>query len=177
MTGHGLVTVDARDGDDPSRASAHQRHRRLHRRDERLHRDREGALDVVRLLVEHRPERRRRRVGHEDVEATEGLADPLDDGADGVRLSQIEGQGDGAPTEALDVLGRLVRGGGVAGVGDRTIGAGSREGERDGASHAPGAAGHDGNTPGEPVQRPNFRKSTGRFSTNAFRRSIASSVW
>jgi hypothetical protein len=127
--------------------------------------------------VQHRPERRRRRVGHEDVEATEGLADPLDDGDDGVRLSEVEGQGEGAPTKALDLLGRLVPGGGVAAVGDRAIGAGSREREGDGAPHAPRAAGDDGDAPGEPAHLRNFRKSTGRFSTNAFRPSIASSVW
>jgi hypothetical protein len=123
--------------------------RGLRHRHEGVHRDREGAADIVRLLLQHRAKGGGRRVRHQHVHATERGPDPLEDRGDLLRLGELEPLRYRANAQRLELGHYAERGGGVLTKNYRAVRAVAREPERDAAADAARAAGDDGHPPFE----------------------------
>src|SRR6185295_9594991 len=147
VAGHGLEAVDPGDQHDAAGPSLHERDRSLGHRHEGVDRDREGAPDIVRPLLQHRAERGGRRVRHQHVHAAERGRDPLEDRRDLLRLRQLELLRDRAHPQRLERGHCLARGGGVLTVRYGAVGAVAREAEGNAPTDPARAAGDDGHSP------------------------------
>jgi hypothetical protein len=126
VAGHGLEGVDAGNDHHAPGAAAHEGQRALDGRDEGVHGDREGAADIVLLLVREGAEGGGRGIRDQDVHAAEDFTDALEDRGHLGRLGQLEGQGEALDPFALDLGHDGGRNIGASPIGDDAVGARAR---------------------------------------------------